>query len=86
MNSIPVLKRNTCSTCAFKGGGGNELYCRFNPPTVHPAFTMTASGPKLAGQVALFPKVDPTWWCGQFSAAPVFASEAVVSNPDVVTQ
>lgn len=64
---MSVIRRNTCSTCAYKVGAGGEFYCRFNPPVAHPVFTMTPKGPQMAGQVSVFPKVDPGWWCGQFS-------------------
>lgn len=66
-----------CSTCKYHVGAGAELYCRFNPPVVHPVIGMTPQGPRPAGQVTLFPKVEPSWWCGQYEAHDVFADQPV---------
>lgn len=67
-----LIRQNTCSTCAFKVGIGQELYCRFNPPLVYPVMGMGPNGkPAVAGQMSLFPKVEPTWWCGRWGGVSV---------------
>jgi len=74
---------NTCGTCSFKVGFGKDSFCRAHAPAVHPVFGMTPKGPQLMGQVSLFPRVDPTWWCGEYRGGEAMS---VVSAGNETTQ
>lgn len=60
---MQLIRQNTCATCAYRYRDGQELLCRFWPPTgqiVH------APGPMGMQPVGIFPPVKPDWWCGQW--------------------
>ena len=66
VNGRPIASRS-CGSCVFGVGGGREVYCRANPPTLH-MVTRLVNGAPQTGQMVAFPKVEPDWWCGQFKA------------------
>jgi hypothetical protein len=62
-----IIRRNTCATCAWKVGHGDESYCRRNPPTPVFVATIGQNGKPTEGIIAMFPKVKPDMWCGEYS-------------------
>lgn len=66
MNAI--IRPDTCRTCAHKFVEGNGLICRRHPPVVQALIANTQSGPKMAGTVTMFPKVEKEWTCGEHRA------------------
>jgi hypothetical protein len=62
----PLIRPNTCSTCALKERERDLIYCRAHPPMPYPIIIPLPNGQiKMGGDVALFPTVKPDWWCGE---------------------
>lgn len=71
---MTIIIEKCCARCTHAyvaPAGANTsppVECRRNPPAAHPIIVMTPQrGPQVVGSTAIFPTVQPTWFCGQFS-------------------
>ncbi len=66
--SLPLVQPNTCSTCGWKTGVGDALFCRRFPPTqmVRLMVNPHTKQPEEAIQSS-FPKVRGEMWCGEYT-------------------
>jgi hypothetical protein len=68
-----------CRTCSYSHVQDAETSCRRVPPTPHPVLGMVDTVqvdkqgqkqivpmPQLLGKLAMFPKVEPDWCCGEY--------------------
>lgn len=63
-----LIRPQSCLTCALKErDSAGDLYCRARPPIVTPVIAVGKEGPQLMGSFSTFPKVEPDWWCGEWS-------------------
>ena len=79
-----LIRPNSCLTCAAMHRENPQLMqCRLNPPTVTPILEFTPQGPRVAGNVTMFPQVNAGMVCRQYVRGVALAddlSSAVVQG------
>jgi hypothetical protein len=88
--NVALLKPEHCLSCthSYREATG-ELFCRRYPPEITTLYA-TAKGPSgqpqpvIFGNVSSYPKVEPTWTCGEWKQGVIKATQIVdVANANM---
>jgi hypothetical protein len=75
MNAI--IGGRSCRSCAHRRIAGQNVFCYRYPPSVLAVPVPDAHGKPSLGFQSVYPQVEPSMPCGEYSRSEAFASEEV---------